>query len=142
ANIQPGEMIGDTIDKIRETTGLSTTFPISTLFGIKHNVPPGRFDDLEGMQRLPFWDLDVGSQHDQELLGYGWSAPETKPDGTTFRWSNGDSSTLLVPLSMSADFDLGMRAIPFRYPGAPQQSITIFVNDQTVSTLQIPNDGG
>lgn len=142
ANIPPNQMIGDTIDEIRKATGISATFPISTLFGLKHNVLPGRFDDLEGMQRLPFWELDLGAEHDAELLGYGWSDPETKSDGTNFRWSDGPESTLLVSLALAADFDLSFRAIPFRYPGAPQQNIAISVNDRYVTAIQIPNDGG
>lgn len=134
----PEEFLAGTVEDMRKTSGISPTFPFSILFGLKYNVPPGRFDELLSIWRLGSWKIDFGETGDEALLGYGWSEPEKTPGGLSFRWSKGPTSTLLVPLTRATDYDLDLMMQP--HPNADTtmgQSLTVSVNGKEVVKLKL-----
>src|SRR5262245_57336050 len=134
----PQDVLSGTVEEMRNNTGISPTFPFSTLFGIRYKVPPGRFDELLCVWRLGNWNVDLGEPDDKTLLGYGWADREKTPGGISIRWSEGKSSTLLVPLVRATGYDLDFLAQPYRYSGAPvMQKISVSVNGKKVSSLSM-----
>ncbi len=134
----PEQVLSGTVEEMRKSTGVSPTFPFSTLFGLKYNVPPGRFDELLSLWRLANWEIDLGGSDEAKMLGYGWCEPETTPGGLSIRWSKGPASTLLVPLVRATDYDLNLIAQPYRYPNAPPaQTLEILINGTHAATLKM-----
>lgn len=137
----PQQFLAGTVEDMRKSSGISPTFPFSILFGLKYKVPPGRFDELLSIWRLGSWKIDFGEAGDDALLGYGWSDPEMTPGGLSFRWSKGQTSTLLVPLTRATDYDLDLMVQPHPNAVAPKgQVLYVSVNGKHVTKLQLIDD--
>lgn len=71
------------------------------------------------------------------LLGEGWAASETMPDGTTFQWAEGDQAALILPVG-EHDQWIRLRVLPFVYPEAPRQRVTLALGDEPIGVLDLP----
>jgi hypothetical protein len=64
------------------------------------------------------------------LLGTGWSYPETAPDGTTFRWAQGEEAQMaLAGRPEQGPGVLHLRLLPFPSPDRPPQTLEVTVRD-------------
>jgi hypothetical protein len=134
----PDSFLSGNVEEMRNSTGVSPTFPFSSLFGIRHDVPPGRYDELLSLWRLGNWKIDLGETDDSSLLGYGWGGPEKTPGGMSIRWSKGPASTLLVPLVRATNYDLTFQAQPYRHASSSEhQRIEIIVNGEHAGTVNM-----
>ncbi len=67
----------------------------------------------------------------------GWSGFEKAPDGVTFSWAEGQTALLVVGRLERKARMISFRAWSFDYPEAPQQLLTVFVNDTRIGELVI-----
>ncbi len=81
--------------------------------------------------------LDFGSGSSRALLYAGWSRDEVAADGTTFVWGVGEGSSLNFFLAEPRDLALTFRCWPFSYPGAPSQTLTLWINGHDVGGLEL-----
>ncbi len=113
------------------------SFPANVLFARRYGMRPWQYDQL-GLRIYNNLHLVMGGGVDERFLGYGWSGPE-QSDAGTYRWATGTESILVVPLKAAqvanrgedlhqADYDVIFRAQPFRFAGAPEQSVELWVN--------------
>jgi hypothetical protein len=73
----------------------------------------------------PYGRVDLGGD-DGTWLGAGWYGPEKVAEGT-FRWA-GARASLDLALDYAAPLHVTVRAMPYSYPGAPLQVMTIEIN--------------
>lgn len=79
--------------------------------------------------------IELGSWDARAFLAQGWSrTPEGKGQ---FRWSTAERSILVIPIEVPGDLTLVMRVAPFRFPGAPEQSIRVRVAGETIDELAL-----
>ncbi len=71
------------------------------------------------------------------LLGKGWSAPETNPQGLTFRWAVGERAEVALPIAAPKMATLRLRLRAFDYPAAPPQRVELWLNQQHLTTLEL-----
>lgn len=67
----------------------------------------------------------------------GWSGPEKAPDGVSFCWAEGREAILATRGVGRTSHKVRLRAWSFEYPQAPQQRMTVFVNDTRVSEIAV-----
>jgi hypothetical protein len=70
-------------------------------------------------------------------LGAGWDGFEKTELGDTFVWSHGREARLVVASRGDGDRLVRFRCWPFVFPGAPPQTITLFVNEKKTDTLTL-----
>ncbi len=63
----------------------------------------------------------------------GWSGWEKTPEGDTFVWAAASEVRLKVVNAGGSDRVLRFRAWAFSWPGAPEQTVTLFVNGARVN---------
>ena len=63
-------------------------------------------------------------------LGAGWDGFEKTELGDTFVWAHGREARVLIVSRADGDRLVRFRCWPFAFPGAPPQTLTLFVNDQ------------
>jgi hypothetical protein len=68
------------------------------------------------------------------LLASGWSGYEKTAEGDSFVWAQARTATVRVSSRGDGDRLVRFRAWPYRYPGAPPQKVTLFVNDARVES--------
>ena len=71
------------------------------------------------------------------FLGTGWGGFEKTELGDTFVWSHGREARLTVVSRGDGDRLVRFRCWPFTFPGAPPQTLTLYVNDQKIETLTL-----
>lgn len=71
-------------------------------------------------------------------FGDGWSRPRETRGGIPFRWASSDVSELRVLCVEPRDLELRMAVRPFRWEGAPRQSVTVVLNDRELGIWEIP----
>lgn len=71
--------------------------------------------------------IDFGTLSAEENLLQGWSGFEQNKS-LSYIWSDGPASSVRIFLSYPRDTLLSIRCWPFGFQGAPQQTISIFVN--------------
>jgi arylsulfatase A-like enzyme len=69
--------------------------------------------------------IDFGTPQARPHLAEGWSFDETSSSGRPFVWALGSRSLLRLYVAEPRDLELRFRCWPLRYPGAPQQRLTI-----------------
>jgi hypothetical protein len=74
-------------------------------------------------------DLGSGELRAAMALGEGWASDE-EIQGTGARWAVAQGARLFLPVEAAVDHRLELVALPFQYPGAPEQAITPEVNGQ------------
>lgn len=70
-------------------------------------------------------------------LGPGWSGFEVTPEGDTFCWSQAARAKLALSDRGDGDRLIRLRCWPFRYPGAPPQTLTVWVNGAKIDTTTL-----
>ena len=76
-------------------------------------------------------------------LKKGWAWAEPMGPERTAAWSTEKTSELFILLDARKSHVLSFSALPFTYPGAPRQTVTIYLNDRSVKTLSLnPGDWG
>jgi hypothetical protein len=84
-----------------------------------------------------FVNFDVESAP-PEVLAEGWSTFETTPAGDGFVWCRQKACVLHFAVNAPSERVVRMRVFPFRYPGAPPQSVAVSVNGNAVASLSVP----
>jgi O-antigen ligase len=98
---------------------------------IRWKAPPPLADHLA---------LDIGTPDARPYLAYGWYSDELSGDKkTAFAWSQGSISKLYLPLFPNQDYLLRLRLLPFAYDTAPEQIVTISINDKYLQSNPIIN---
>lgn len=67
----------------------------------------------------------------------GWDAFEKTGLGDTFVWVHGKEARLTAVSRGDGDRLVRFRCWPFYFPGAPAQTLTLFVNDKKTDTLAL-----
>lgn len=65
------------------------------------------------------------------MLAQGWSGFEKMPSGDTFVWCIAKSCTLRVRAAQESHL-IRVRMFPYLFPGAPTQTVKVFVNETAV----------
>ncbi len=80
--------------------------------------------------------LNLGVAGTYPYRGEGWDAAEVDtPYEESATWATGTQSRLFIPLRQvdpEQTYGVQIRAYPFVYPGAPEQSVTLTVNGRTL----------
>ena len=90
-----------------------------------------------GCARPPLDETRLLNFDDESSAGRlvsGWSGFEKTPEGDTFVWAQARAAAVRVASRADDDRILRVRAWPYRYSGAPAQSLTLFVNDARVES--------
>jgi hypothetical protein len=74
------------------------------------------------------------------FLSSGWSGWEKTLQGDTFVWCQGRDGKVRVESRADGDRLVRFRCWPFRFAGAPPQTVTFFVNDARVETVGLADD--
>ncbi|MCD4749699.1 MAG: sulfatase-like hydrolase/transferase, partial [Thermoanaerobaculales bacterium] len=73
--------------------------------------------------------ITFGDSADSARLISGWDRSEIQMgNGRTFTWANAEASELVIDLTSAEARRLEMRCWPFRFPGSPDQTVTLIVN--------------
>jgi hypothetical protein len=120
------------------------SYPVNLWFALRNGLSPARYDHL-GFEFLseperPYGKIDIG-KYDESFLLDGWYPGETDPDGTTWRWTAGES-TVLIPLDHPAPILLQARVIPFTYAASPEASVAARVNGRRYGPIRVPAAAG
>ena len=77
--------------------------------------------------------LDLGVSGAEPYVGGGWDyGAAEQPYGATGIWATDRTADLYLPLAGPKDVTLRLALAPLTYDGAPPQSVSIRVNDETV----------
>jgi arylsulfatase A-like enzyme len=99
------------------------------LTAIDHATPSTRFDGGAG----------------SIVLGRGWTPPEVGQLATrrpvAFAWAIDGESTILAPRPPAAEVDLWGLAFPFRFEGAPPQTVTVTRGGRELGTATLAEEG-
>ncbi len=126
-------------DSFYERFGNPFSLPMGAYLAWRYDVGLAAYDRLRGHTYNNVM-IDVGTPDDIRFLGRGWSAPETE-GGHTFRWSDGDTSIVLVPLKTDADnYTLDIEWAPLLDPAQRRQVVDIDLNDRTVASVAVGAD--
>jgi hypothetical protein len=71
------------------------------------------------------------------LLASGWSGWEKTGEGDTFVWAQAKTAALHIASRGDGDRLVRFRAWPYRFPGAPPQLLTLFVNDAKIESTPL-----
>jgi hypothetical protein len=76
-----------------------------------------------------------------DVLVRGWSNFESSPaTGDTFTWCAAQSCALRVQIRPEGDRTIRVRLSAFKFPDAPDQTLTIFVNDTPIGTQPVSGE--
>ncbi len=84
--------------------------------------------------------IDFGDPGQRAHLLEGWGDDETDGAGTSFVWGLGESSTVELNLLEPRDLAVTARCRAFRWPGAPDQRVTVEVGGREVERLRVGGD--
>jgi hypothetical protein len=81
-------------------------------------------------------DLGSGTPLESMALGEGWSAAE-EIQGASAHWAAAQDAKVFVPAAEGSDYRLTVRALPFDYPGASPQRLTLWANGHRVDSCTL-----
>lgn len=81
-----------------------------------------------------FFNFDPQSTP-RQTLKVGWSFFEQDAETNTYSWATGKRSVIEVVSRADGDRSIRFRGMPFVFPGAPQQTVKISVNDRDLTTI-------
>ena len=83
-------------------------------------------------------EVDFGSPVPlrQMALGEGWAADELI-QGISANWAVGQGARVLLPSTVGASYRLEVRALPFEYPGAREQTMAPVVNGHRLEQVSL-----
>jgi hypothetical protein len=86
----------------------------------------------------PVYPIDLGTTElpARQALGEGWAGPE-EIQGASAQWSVAQGAQLFGPARQVADHRLAARLLPFDYPGAGPQTVTLVANGQRLETVSL-----
>lgn len=70
-------------------------------------------------------------------LGPGWSGFEATPEGDSFSWCQATRAKVALQDRGDGDRLIRLRCWPFRYPGGPAQTMTVFVNGAKIDSVAL-----
>jgi hypothetical protein len=146
--ISPGDVVSwnkvskNQINYMLTKFGYPFSYPANILFSRKYHVSPDKYDIVSG-KYLDYLDHQLNGvidlySIDPEFLGSGWAYTEMYYD-TPVRWANKPESSLFVTLRYPADYMVTIHALPFSYPNAPMQTITVIANRKEVGIISLEN---
>jgi hypothetical protein len=83
--------------------------------------------------------LDIGDSAARQWMGIGWHGDE-ESNGTSFAWSDGTRSTLVIPLPSGTDIRMDFKVSPFifrRILGNSRQSVSVRLNGITIGDVPL-----
>ncbi len=80
--------------------------------------------------------LDLGTPTARSNMLWGWGASETGTAGA-FVWGTGDGSALRLTISRPSPRRLVLSGRPLRYPGAPDQTVELLLNGQSIGEIRL-----
>jgi arylsulfatase A-like enzyme len=84
--------------------------------------------------------VDLGDPQQLDVLDKGWSrTTEAVRVGERFVWAIATEASLSLDLVHTSYKSLYVRCRPYRYPGAPPQTMTVIVNGMELSTVELRN---
>jgi hypothetical protein len=92
--------------------------------------------ELVELELPPDGFVDFGTRGARKYLAHGWANDE-QLEGSTFVWAAEQESLLWVSFPEPRDFRVEMRLFPFRYPGAPPQTIAVYVNNRYLQDVPL-----
>jgi hypothetical protein len=81
--------------------------------------------------------LNLDPESSSGALAAGWSGFEKTDAGDTFAWAQAREARVRVTAGPAADRLVRFRAWPFRWDGAPPQTVTLSVNDVRLETIAL-----
>lgn len=81
--------------------------------------------------------IDFGAEDARPSFLSGFSANENTGDGVSFVWSDGDISELRLFLIEPRALTLSFRCWPFGFAGAPLQTVSVSLNGEEVSSVEL-----
>jgi hypothetical protein len=81
--------------------------------------------------------LNFDAESSAGALLTGWSGFERTDAGDTFSWAQSRLAVVRVETRRDGDRLLRFRAWAFRYPQAPEQTVTLFVNGNRLETFTL-----
>lgn len=76
--------------------------------------------------------LDFGDWRSDPYRGEGWAGNE-EIFAATANWATAAEATLFFPVRGSGDRHLSLQIAPFSYPGTPQQTVSLLLNDHLLA---------
>ena len=91
----------------------------------------------------PAFVADLGSAEPRTamVLGEGWAGIE-EIQGATASWAVAQDARAFLPSTDGADYRLSMTALPFEYPGASEQRVTLQVNGHELERVAMSSGWG
>jgi hypothetical protein len=84
--------------------------------------------------------VDFGSTTPQLFIGDGWSIPERWAD-LTVAWAEAEESRLWLFFPRADDFVMELRLLPIKAPGAPPQTVKVYVNARLLGEIELDSNG-
>ncbi|NOZ51442.1 MAG: hypothetical protein GXP37_15560, partial [Chloroflexi bacterium] len=84
--------------------------------------------------------LDFGGQNTDAWRGAGWSQDEPDVGGASGIWANKQQAQLLFRSNDNSSRWLSFRAMPFDWPGAPAQKLTLSLNGKNILETEMAAD--
>lgn len=81
--------------------------------------------------------LNFDAEGSSGALTSGWSGFEKTETGDTFVWAQAREAKVTVLAGSAADRLVRFRAWPFRWEGAPPQTVTVSVNDVRLEPIRL-----
>ena len=81
--------------------------------------------------------LNFDAETSSSNLTSGWSGFEKTGENDSFVWAQAKAASVTVSSRAKGDQLLRFRCWPFRFPGAPVQAATIFVNGSRVESINL-----
>ena len=91
---------------------------------------------VEQSPLAPVFAVDFGADEPRTAiaLGEGWSGNE-EIQGATANWAEAQDARIFLPSTEGADYRLTVTALPFEYPGADEQRVSLEVNGQRLEPV-------
>lgn len=81
--------------------------------------------------------LNFDAETSAGALPSGWSGFEKTGENDSFAWAQARTATVTVTSRAKGDQLVRFRCWPFRYPGAPPQVATVFVNGSRIDSVTL-----
>jgi hypothetical protein len=118
---------------------------------VEEVLPVEQIDNQDGwlvyrVERSPLppaFAVDQGSDEPRTAmaLGEGWAGIE-EIQGATANWAMAQDARVFLPSTGGADYRLSMTALPFEYPGASEQGVTLQVNGHEMERVAVSSGWG
>jgi hypothetical protein len=87
----------------------------------------------------PVSRVTFGQPTARKWMRTGWYADEAV-GAETYVWSEGERSSLELPLAAGKDLRMTFQCQPLRFPNQPQQTVTVVLNGTVIATVPLQQD--